>query len=74
MTKNLTLALESQLLERSREHAHRQGKTLNQYVREYLERSTQTENKKALAELFSIADLAKAKSKRGWTREEIYER
>ncbi|PRP66105.1 DUF6364 family protein [Nonlabens agnitus] len=38
-TKNLTIRLSDQLIEASKEYAKKQGKSLNEMIREFLERN-----------------------------------
>lgn len=74
MSKNLTLSMDEQLLERAREKLRMAGKTVNQEIREHFERLVGTDEQLE-------ADLAFLRETAGWgdskgrrfSREEGYE-
>jgi hypothetical protein len=71
---NLTLSVDQELLERARQAAQAQGKSVNQLVREYLEELTMA--REIEAELNELRATAKTGHSQGWTfdRDEIHER
>ncbi|RME26437.1 MAG: CopG family transcriptional regulator [Deltaproteobacteria bacterium] len=73
---NLTLSIDAETLKRAREVARRQGKSVNQLIREYLERLTGKEvSQEQVRELFELMEQAKGSLKgRKWNRDEIHER
>lgn len=74
ITMNLTLSINEQVLNKAREAAKAQGKSVNQLVREYLQQfSGQDDLQQSLAEF--RATSCKGNSK-GWkfNRDELYER
>jgi hypothetical protein len=73
---NVTLALDEELLRKAREVARRQGKSLNELLREYITAITMDRLDADTAdELFSLMDRAGGKlNGRGWRREEAHER
>ena len=63
---NLTLAIDEQLVKRARKIAQAQGKSLNQYVREQLERLTARDDAAGwIAEFGRLSRLSKGNA-RGW--------
>ena len=71
---NLTLSIDEKLLERAREAARAQGKSVNQLVREYLEKLSAAENlENALEEFRRTSGTGHRKS---WQfhRDELHER
>lgn len=56
-TKNLTIRLSDQLIEASKEYAKKQGKSLNELIREYLQRNVK-QNKEYdwVDELIQVAE------------------
>jgi len=71
---NLTLSIDDKLLERAREAARAQGKSVNQLVRDYLQQLAGSSNVEAeIAELRSLSGLG---DRKGWkfNREEIHDR
>jgi hypothetical protein len=71
---NITLAIDEQLVERAREKAGAQGKSLNDYIRESLQRLAGDDDVKArMARFRSISGKGNSN---GWkfNREEIYDR
>lgn len=73
-SRNLTLAIPEELLERSRRYAAAQGTTLNQLVRMELEKLTARTPGSRARDLIEIARSAKIRSRRAWRREDLYER
>jgi hypothetical protein len=73
---NITLAVDEQLVTRARKVAQAQGKSLNQVIREQLERLTAQDDPDAwIAEFERLSRRSKGRS-RGWrfSRDEIHER
>ena len=73
---NLTLAIDEQLVKRARKIAQAQGKSLNQYIREQLERLTARDNARGwIAEFERLSRQSKGHS-RGWrfNRDAVHER
>ncbi len=71
---NLTLSLDEQTVERARRVARSMGKSLDQLIREYLERLAATEDaERDVAELHRLSARAGGHS-RGWRfdRDEIH--
>lgn len=75
---NLTLSIDDDLLRRARMRALELDTTVNSMVREYLEGiAGESPVKQALSEFLDMTDDVLAVSgadRRGWTREELYER
>jgi len=73
---NLTLSADEKIIQRAREKARRQGKSLNQAIREYLQLLSANENSEdSLEELFVLMEKGKGSLKRqSWSRDEIHER
>ena len=73
---NLTLSVDDEVVQQARRRAEAMGKSVNQLVREYLERLAGKPDLEALAaEFHDLTRNAKGNS-RGWkfNREEIHER
>ena len=73
---NLTLAIDEQLVKRARKIAQAQGKSLNQYIREQLERLTARDDTRGwIAEFERLSRQSKGHS-RGWrfNRDAVHER
>ncbi|HEY4052148.1 MAG TPA: DUF6364 family protein [Terriglobales bacterium] len=73
---NLTLSVDDEIIEAARRHAEALGKSVNQLVREYLERLAGRSDREALvAELREMTRKSTGNS-HGWkfNREEIHER
>lgn len=73
---NLTLSVEERLVKRARKKAEAMGKSLNQLVREYLERLVGGDDaERDVEELRRLSDGSKGRS-RGWrfSRDEVHER
>ena len=73
---NITLAVDDELLRDAREVARAMGKSVNQLVREYLERLTgRDEPERDVEELRRLSAEGRGRS-RGWRfdRDEIHER
>lgn len=73
---NITLSAGDELIQCAREAARRQGKSLNQLLREYMESlSTRADGVDAAGELFAVMDEGGGDLEgRTWTRDEIHER
>ncbi len=76
---NVTLAFPDDLLERARAYAQRQGTTLNQLIRESLQRRVQVAGcdlsaDEWIAEVARLSVVPTAAPPWTWNREEIYER
>jgi hypothetical protein len=74
---NLTLVIDEELLLAARKVALDRRSSVNQLVREYLERLVEEDGRKLLARKRLEAAMAKglvAGGERRWTREELYER
>jgi hypothetical protein len=73
---NLTLAVEERLVKRARKKAEAMGKSLNQLVREYLERLVGGDDaERDVEELRRLSEASRGRS-RGWRfdRDEVHER
>ena len=73
---NVTLAIDEQLVTRARKIARAQGKSLNQYIREQLERLTARDDAAGwIAEFARLSRQSKGHS-RGWRfdRDAVHER
>jgi antitoxin component of RelBE/YafQ-DinJ toxin-antitoxin module len=56
-TKNLTIRLSDQLIEASKEYAKKQGTSLNEMIREFLQRNVQNETSKSwVDELLEVTE------------------
>ena len=76
MYTNLTLSVDDEIVQQARRRAEAMGKSVNQLVREYLERLAGKPDLEALAAEFrELTRNAKGNS-RGWkfNREELHER
>ena len=73
---NLTLSVDDAVVESARRHAEALGKSLNQLVREYLERLAGKSDLEAAAAEFREISRNPQGNSRGWkfNREEIHER
>ena len=73
--KNVTLAVEDELLDASREYAHKHHTSLNALIRDLLKRTVRSETENAgLKEFLRLAAQAKGDSKGWkWNREELYD-
>jgi hypothetical protein len=73
---NVTLAIDERLLERAREVARSRRTTLNQLVRDYLERLTATAHGPSVAQQFErLWAENEGRSVGGkWRREDLYDR
>jgi hypothetical protein len=73
---NLTLSIEERLVKRARKKAEALGKSLNQVVREYLERLVGGDDaERDIEELRQLSERSRGRS-RGWRfdRDEVHER
>ena len=73
---NITLAVDEQLADRARVAAQAMGKSLNQAVREYLERLAGEQQRVELADAYLRSALQTPGRLNGWkfNREELYDR
>ena len=73
---NLTLAVDERVLERAREVARSLGKSVNQLVREYLERLTTEDDAKRDLEERRRLSVEGGRRSRGWRfdRDEVHGR
>jgi plasmid stability protein len=75
---NLTVAIDTDLLQRARVRAAERGTSINAAVADFLARyAGEDERAEAMAAFFELADAAGAGSGPGgrtWTREELYDR
>lgn len=73
---NLTLSLDSELLQKAREAALREHTSVNALVREYLERYVDATRRRmeALDALDALAERTTSASPQSWTRESLHER
>jgi hypothetical protein len=71
---NVTLSIDKQLVARARKRAEAMGKSLNQVIRDHLERLAGTDDAEAMIEEFTR--LSGRGHSRGWkfNRDEIHER
>ena len=63
---NITLAIDEQLVKRARKIAQAQGKSLNQYVREQLERLTARDDAAGWIAEFECLSRQSKGNARGW--------
>ncbi len=75
--RNITLSIPDELLRKSREYAQKQGKSLNDMVRELLKKTIDTSSQKGYLEVIENArkdkDLGIDTLDR-WNRDELYNR
>ena len=73
--KNITLALDDEILEAGRAYAQRHQTTLNALVRELLAKTVIADRESAVREMFRLMDAHPGNS-RGeiWKREDLYAR
>lgn len=74
---NLTISVEAETLQRARQHAMAEGRSVNAIVREYLEgySGTRRAQRDALADLLLVAAECESRSGgRRWSRDELHER
>jgi hypothetical protein len=64
---NITLAIDEQLVKRARKIAQAQGKSLNQYIREQLERLTARDDAEGWIEEFERLSSQSKGNSSGWT-------
>ncbi len=73
--KNITLALDEEILEAGRVYARNHQTTLNALVRELLAKAVVSDRQGAVSELFRLMDAHPGNSRgQRWTREELYVR
>lgn len=72
--KNVTIALQEDLLDQGREYAHKHHTTLNALIRDTLARRVMRQKRKDSAqELFLLMDQARISSgDHTWKREDLY--
>ncbi len=73
---NLTLSIDEQLVERAREKAGAQGKSLNEYIRESLQKLAGNENVDVKVRMARFRTISGKGNSNGWkyNREELYDR
>lgn len=73
---NITLVVDEQLAERARAAAQAMGKSLNQVVREYLERLAGEQQRAELADAYLRSAMQTPGRLNGWkfNREELHDR
>ena len=73
---NITLSADQRVIELARTAARRQGKSLNQLVRDYLDQlAARARGDDAAQKLFALMDAGEGDLEgRTWTRDEIHER
>ena len=77
MQKNLTLTLDENLLRAARKVALDRNSSVNQLVREYLDRLVREQDQRAnaMANLEEIFQTTRVRvGRRNWTREDLHER
>lgn len=73
--KNITLALDEEILEAGRAYAQRHQTTLNALVRELLVKTVITDRESAVCEMFRLMDAYPGNSRgESWKREDLYVR
>lgn len=72
--KNVTIALDEKILKAGRDYAMEHHTSLNNLLRQLLERTVMREsNESGWSEFFALADKAQGDSRgKRWTREELY--
>lgn len=71
--KNITLALDEQIIQKGRKYASKHNLTLNSLVRKLLERTVEEDSQNWLEECFQLMDKVKiTKAVRKWKREDLY--
>ncbi|MFV0451852.1 MAG: DUF6364 family protein [Propioniciclava sp.] len=74
---NLTLSIDDDMLRRARERAAANGTSVNQLVRDYLERLVTPGDSAARSRILALADGASSSSGpegRSWDRESLHDR
>ncbi len=74
---NLTLSIDDDMLRRARERAAANGTSVNQLVRDYLERLAGPSDSAARTRILALADSAHSSSGpdgRSWDRDSLYDR
>ena len=73
--KNVTLAIDDEMLRAGRTYAERHHTTLNALVRELLVKTVMTDRQALVAEMFRLMDAHPGNSRgQRWTREDLYAR
>jgi len=71
--KNITLAIDEQILVLGREYAKKQNLSFNALVRKLLEQTVESSSKDWLEDAFRLMDKANVSSNgKKWKREELY--
>lgn len=72
--KNITLAIEENLLNAGREYAKEHGTSLNGLIRKLLEQTVKQRSNNWLEDCFRLMDKAKGNSRgKKWKREDLYD-
>jgi len=71
---NLTLSIDEQLVQRARKNADAMGTSLNQLVREYIQRLARNQDSEKIAAEFEALSGKGDSGGRRFTREELHER
>lgn len=72
---NVTISLDEETLEASRDYALRHGTSLNALIRRLLEQTVTRRSSDWVEELLAAMDTAEVRSGgRRWTRDELYDR
>jgi hypothetical protein len=73
---NITLAVDEELVKRARKIARAQGKSLNQYIREQLEKLTASDDPEGWVDQFEQLSRNSGGNSRGWKfdRDEAHDR
>jgi plasmid stability protein len=77
MTKNITLAVDEDVLQKAKVVAAQKGTTVNGLVRDYLTILVKTEDRSERARQRLLELIDKSKAEMGpvtWTREDLYDR
>ena len=73
--KNITIALDPDLIQQSRLYARKQGISLNRLIRQFLQNLTSGDKENFLDQAFELMDKAGGNSKgQKWEREDLYDR
>ncbi len=71
---NVTISIDDELLQKSREYAQKHNTSLNALIRKILKQSVSNSSEEWLDECFKIMDNTEADSKgRNWLREDLYD-
>ena len=73
--KNITLAIDNELLQKSRAYAHREGTSLNALVRKLLAEKVEAKGDRSFQDAWDLADKLELNlSGWKWNRDELYDR